>query len=150
MSSGRDKYRTSLPSLSDVLAEQKGVDTAVVTIAAVKDQQFTDAQRGPRLALVIVTEEYPDNAYFPSTGKGGGVDRLYDKLGENQARWVGERIALVRVPDVFNPSTGTKSDKFHVAPVEEWDDILADFEKATRRTPARAAAPVARKRGGKR
>lgn len=131
MSTGRDKYRNTVPSLSDVLAATDA-DAMVVTVAATKDQTFNDAKRGDRVALVIVTDEYPDNPYFPSTGKGGGVDRLYDQLGDDQAKWVGERIALIRVRDVFNPSTGTKSDKFHVAPVEEWADIFRDFDKAQR------------------
>ena len=138
---GREKYRSSVPSLSEVLANQKGVDAAVVTISETKDQLFKD-QRGDRVALVILTEEYPNNPYFPSTGRGGGVDRLYAKLGDDQARWRGERIPLVRVRDVFNPTTGTKADKFHVAPEDEWDDILAEFAKAER---SRTKAPKGRR-----
>lgn len=124
-----DDYRTSQPSLGDVLAAQRGVNAAVVTIKEVTEQKFPPRQEGgkERLALVIRTEEYPDNAYFPSAGKGGPIDRLFDRLGDDTDRWAGEKIPLVRVRDVTNPSTGTKADKFHVPPTDEWDDILEQF-----------------------
>lgn len=131
MSEGREKYRNTVPSLSDVLAKSDA-DTAVVTIVDTKDQVFNDKARGDRVALVVMVEEYPDNPYFPSTGKGGGVDRLYDALGDDQGKWKGERVALVRVKDVFNPSTGQRSDKFHVAPAGEWDSIFKEYDRATR------------------
>lgn len=126
-----DEYRTSKPSLGDVLAATKA-DTAVVTIKEVKDQKFTDPTRGERLALVIVTEEYPDNPFFPNSGRGGSVDTLFDSLGDDQAAWVGERVPLVRVRDVYNPTTKTRADKFHVAPADEWDAIFKDFDRAQR------------------
>lgn len=153
---GRDRYRSSKPSLSDVLAETDA-DAVVVTIKEVKDQTFAgDAPGKDRLALVIVTDEYPENGWFPNAGRGGSVDRLYDKLGDDQAAWIGERLPLVRVRDVYNPQTGNRSDKFHAAKVEadakgvvEWDDILAQADgKRTRvRTPVAAASRPARSVG---
>lgn len=142
---GAEKYRTSVPSLSEVLVDSDS-DAAVVTIKETKDTTFSGSGGRPdRLVLVIISDEYPENPYFPSTGKGGGVDRLYAKLGENQKTWPGERIALVRVRDVFNPTTKEHADKFHVAPPDEWDDIFAAFDKSARKT--RRVTPTAKKRG---
>lgn len=152
----RDKYRTNKPSLSDVLAETEH-DVVVVTIQETKDQTFTGDEPGKdRVALVIITEEYPEAAWFPNAGRGGSIDRMYDKLGENQAKWIGERIPLVRVRDVWNPSTKTRSDKFHAAATTpdkkgnvEWDDILAEADGKARPRARAVAAPKAKARGGR-
>lgn len=139
MSEGRERYRTNQPSLGEVLAEQEG-DVAVITIKEVKDQTFTDANKKSRVAMVILSEEYPDNPYFPSAGRNGAIDRLFDKLGDDQTAWVGEKIPLTRVHGVYNPSTQTTSDKFHVAALDEWDEILKEHEASlkSRRQPPKS------------
>lgn len=140
-----DDFRTSKPSLSAVLAEQKG-DHIIVTIQEVKEQKFGDSAKGERErnALVIVTTEYPENGWFPNSGKGGSVERLFDRLGDDLDRWAGQRVPLVRVRDVYNPQTGDRNDVFHAARLEEWDDMLRAGKRAT---PAAVAAKAPAKKG---
>lgn len=103
----------SVTSLSEVLASMPGEEFEV-TIARTHDHTFTDAGRPPRLALVVTTVEYPRNPYYPNTGVGGSVARLYELLGEDQRRWVGKSIILRRFRGVYDPTLKRHGDKFRV------------------------------------
>lgn len=107
------KHPYVVRSLSEVLASMTGLQRIVVTVTGTSDKEFEDGPK-KRLALQVWVKEYPRNPYYPSPGKGGGIDRLYAALGNDQAAWIGKTITLVRVRNQYEPHTKKRADKFHV------------------------------------
>lgn len=115
-------------SLSQYLAEQPG-DAAVVTIKSVDEEEVTKSAGRKRKALVITTQEYPDNKW---TVNAGSTAVLFARLGNDLDKWIGATVPLVRVT-VNNPTSGDPEEKFHAAPVEEWDDLLTASKRPGKR-----------------
>ena len=75
-----------------------------------------------RKAALLVFEEYPDHAYWLNKT---GISTLVERLGEDDIDWIGQKVPLTRV-HASNPTTGGSVVTFHVAPLPEWEKLLAE------------------------
>lgn len=48
---------------------------------------------------------------------------LVDKLGDDDEEWVGQRVPVVKVR-ASNPQTGGYVMKYHIAPADDWDELM--------------------------
>jgi len=78
-----------------------------------------------RTAAYLVFEEYPDHAYWLNKT---GISTLVERLGGDDSDWIGQRVPLLRM-NTSNPATGSSVVAFRVAPLREWDELLAENGK---------------------
>lgn len=101
-----------------------GLTELVVVIASVRHGFFVQGRRGKRMVLDM--EEYPDRTFWPSLE---GIGTLLDEFGTDPDSWIGRQLPLVMVQRE-NPTNGEVVDKYDVAHPDDWEDILADAERA--------------------
>lgn len=138
----REEYRgSSKPALD---ASQIRGDATVLTVSRVEEISIPDAERegGKRKALVIEFAEFPDNSYWPNST---GINILCDQFGEDEKRWVGESVPLVKV-DAKNPRTNKTEPKMWVAGGDEWEAILTGGGKGRKTVAKKTAAKKATRR----
>lgn len=111
-----------------------GADSAVLTIKHVEGVQVPDddAEDGKRNVVRIDFEE-TDLPFWPNKT---GLRALSEKYGAKPADWIGEPCALV-VVRVNNPKTQRQQPALHVAQGEEFDELVSENSKRSRRKPVR-------------
>jgi len=118
--------------------EQKdieGGDAVVVTIAEVEEEKVK-GDKGDKLLLVLVVEEFPDKVHRLNKTQ---LAYMVEKLGDETNEWIGQKIPLVKTTQEFGSGSRVKDfDVVWVAAPDEWDTIL----KA-----GGSKAPATRKRG---
>ena len=97
--------------------------TTVLTVQEVRTQIET---ADGRKAAYLVFDEYPEHAYWLNRT---GISALVERLGGDDSDWIRQRVPLVRV-EALNPTTGASVVTFHVAPLVEWGDLLAEANGA--------------------
>jgi hypothetical protein len=110
-------------------------DVAVLTISEV--EQIEIEQDGEtRNKLIVTFEEFPDKGYWCNVT---AVKTLVGKLGNNEARWTGKQVPLVRAT-TRNPQTKKVQDVLWIADGDKWDDLIAQSSRRTRTRAAKKAA----------
>lgn len=114
-------------------------DVAILTVKEAEEIEITqDNMQRPRLVLTF--EEFPDKGYWCNTT---AVKTLCGKLGNNEAKWTGKLVPLIRAM-TRNPSTGKNQAVMWVADGDKWEDLIA--ENSGRRRPASRGKATAKKR----
>lgn len=120
----REGFREALPTLK--ATDLRGARFTVVTIASAKIVPG-DKRKGSREKLLLLKfQEWPDRNYFPNSS---GIGRLMKGVGAETETMPGKRIALVVTPTV-NPDTKEEVDALHIAPTEEWDTLMEEYDGA--------------------
>lgn len=110
-------------------------DATVLTVAVVEQTQFREKPGDPPKNKVAITfAEFPEQTYFVNVT---GLRNLCDKLGNDETKWIGARVPLVKTqaPDPRTPGRTVTS--LWVASLREWDQIVG---KATPKTAAKKTA----------
>lgn len=121
-------------------------EVAVLTVTNVEQTESNmDGESRPRLFLE--SREFPEKVYYVNVT---GIRVLVGKLGNDEARWVGCRVPLVRAM-APNPRNKNKlQPALHIAPAEKWDELLAEYDgvlgnRETAKTAGRRATPRKRR-----
>lgn len=81
-----------------------------------------------RKAALLVFQEHPEHIYWLNKT---GISTLVERLGGDDNDWIGRQVPLRRV-HASNPTTGGSVVTFHVAPLTEWDELLAENGKVAK------------------
>lgn len=115
-------------------------DVAILTVKEAEEIEITqDNTQRPRLVLTF--EEFPDKGYWCNTT---AVKTLCGKLGNNEAKWVGKSVPLIRAI-TRNPSSGKNQPVMWVADGDKWEDLIAE-NSGRRRPSSRAQKATTKKR----
>lgn len=126
------KFGNGRPVLSP--EDFDGADVAVLTILEAEEIEIQqDGEARPRLILTF--EQFPDKAYWCNVT---AVKTLVGKLGNNEAKWIGHSVPLVRAT-TKNPATKKEQEVMWVADGDKWEDLIAQ-NSGTRRPAKRGAA----------
>lgn len=158
MTIDRGKFQQRARTMPDHLANAdklvpgslRGGKFAILTISEVVQ---IDARRPNRrrdepefeTAIVLAFKEFPNRIYWLNKMS---VNILCDVYGDDETKWIGERVPLVVKEKVKNPGTQTYDDMLWVANADEWEKLFADEEEARAafargQKPATDVAPVA-------
>lgn len=134
----RAEYTGARPKLDvDVLGKK---NVGIFTIADAEELELpdndSDEPDAVRLQVVLTFREYPDEAYYLSRGD---TITLIDLFGEDESKWRGKKVPLIKKPWVFKKKKGVS---LRLADVEDWADIGVSVPRKT----AVKAARKSRKR----
>jgi hypothetical protein len=119
----REGFRETLPTLKAI--DLKGSRLTVVTIATAPEIVPGQKGRGNREKLLLMRfAEWPDRVYYPNSTS---IGRLMKGLGDETELMRGKRIPL-QVILVPNPETREEVDALHIAPTEEWETLIEEFD----------------------
>lgn len=125
-------FRETLPTLK--ARDLQGAAFTVVTIAKAPEiVPATDKKSKREKLLLMRFTEWPDRVYYPNSTS---IGRLMKGLGSETEAMKGKRIAL-HVKSEVNPETKTEGDVLHIAPVEEWGTLIAEYDEENEATTTR-------------
>lgn len=120
-----EEFGQGKPSLK--IEDIGDADVAVLTVSDV--EQIEIEQDGEtRNKLIVSFEEFPDKGFWCNVT---GVKTLVGKLGNNEARWAGKQVPLVRAT-TRNPQTKKVQDVLWIADGDKWDDLIAQQSRRAR------------------
>lgn len=106
-------------------------ESTVLTIGAVREIDVKDNEQasGYRRSLLLTFKEFPNNDFWCNR-----TDALIliDEFGEDEKRWVGKEVPLVREENENPRKRGEVVANLHVAKRGEWKDVFAAFARAKR------------------
>jgi hypothetical protein len=137
-----DEFGQGLPSLK--VDDIGDADVAVLTVSEVETREL-EQDGVQRQRLLLRFDEFPEKGYWCNVT---AVKTLVGKLGNNEARWVGKSVPLVRA-NTTNPQTKTKVDVLWVASGEQWDDLIAQSSGRRKRGRPTKKAAAAKKASAK-
>lgn len=112
------KFGSGRPALTP--DDFDGAEVAILTIQEAEEVTIQqDGEDRPRLLLTF--EEFPDKGYWCNVT---AVRTLVGKLGQNEVKWVGKQVPLVRAT-TRNPSTKQMQPVMWVADGDKWEDLIA-------------------------
>ncbi len=122
-----------------------GADATVITVAECR----SGVKVQDRLAYGIVSEEYPDHIWWANKTS---LDRIIERLGDDDDEWIGEAIPLVKVRTQDPSRGGATVVKYWAAGEDDWDDILKESGRARTRArrPQAPAKKAAKRKAAKR
>ena len=135
----RGEYTSSRPKLDIEVLGKKNAGIFTVADAEeieVPDNDSEDAD-ATRKQVVLTFREYPDEAYYLSRGD---TITLIDLFGDDETKWRGHKLPLVKRPWTFKKKKGVS---LRLAELDDWADIGVKIP--TRK----AQVPAARNNGRK-
>ena len=137
-----DKYGKGRPKVT--IEDLEGGEYIVLTIAKFGEETFNDEVEGQKITPYLTFEETGDKVHWLNKTQ---VGYLIDRLGDDDARWVGKPVPLERHTPEFKGKR--QPEKLWVSPPEEWDDLLRQAghgRHASRPAAAKRPAKVAAKK----
>lgn len=129
------------PALTPAVLD--GADGAVLTI---KEARTGLPTSDGRKAALLVFKETPlddEDREYVLWLNATDLRALVEQIGDDDSDWPGERVPIVRIR-ANNPQTGGLVTKYHIAPAEDWEDLLK-----SRRGGGKSARAVKRGRKAK-
>lgn len=136
----RGEYTSSRAKLDiDVLGKK---NAGVFTISDAEEIELpdedSDEEDATRMQVVLTFSQFPDEAYYLSRGD---TVTLIDLLGENEQKWIGKKIPLVKRSWVYKKKKGVS---LRLADVNDWADIGVPLPRKA--APAKKARRATKKR----
>lgn len=136
----RGEYTSSRAKLGiDVLGKK---NAGVFTISDAEEIELpdedSDEEDATRMQVVLTFSQFPDEAYYLSRGD---TVTLIDLLGEDEQKWIGKKIPLVKRSWVYKKKKGVS---LRLADVNDWADIGVPLPRKA--APAKKARRATKKR----
>lgn len=137
----RGEYTSSRAKLDiDILGKK---NAGVFTISDAEEIELpdddSDDEDATRMQVVLTFSQFPDEAYYVSRGD---TVTLIDLFGEDEQKWIGKKIPLVKRPWTFKKKKGVS---LRLADVNDWADIGVPLPRA-KKAPAKRARAATKRR----
>lgn len=137
----RGEYTSSRAKLDiDILGKK---NAGVFTISDAEEIELpdddSDDEDATRMQVVLTFSQFPDEAYYLSRGD---TVTLIDLFGEDEQKWIGKKIPLVKRAWTYKKKKGVS---LRLADVNDWADIGVPLPRV-KKAPAKKARRATTKR----